>query len=133
MEPRRSGNHAGSVGILLATAWLVALTVVDILLPPTVVPDTLFAIAPLIACAVLSARATAGFAVAAVGPADRVVQVAHPGWAVAAVCFAAAGLDGLGAPLGLGVEPGRATEVEDLGPAAEDGGDDPGLAGQPAG
>jgi hypothetical protein len=34
---------------------------------------------------------------------------------------------------GLGVEPSFASEVEDLGIAAEDGGDDSGLAGEPAG
>jgi hypothetical protein len=32
--------------------------------------------------------------------------------------------------LGLGVEPDPAAEVEDLGLAAQHGGDDPGLAGQ---
>ena len=36
-------------------------------------------------------------------------------------------------PLGSGVEPAGAAEVEDLGLAAEDGGDDPGLAGEPSG
>jgi len=53
-------------GVLLAASWLVVLTVVDVAVPASVVPDTLFAIAPLIACAVLSPRATAGFGVAAV-------------------------------------------------------------------
>src|SRR6478609_5073497 len=50
----------------LAAAWLVAIAVLDVVLPHTVVPDALFAVAPLIACSVLSPRRTAGFAAAAV-------------------------------------------------------------------
>ncbi len=50
----------------LAGAWLVGIVVLDVALPNTVVPDTLFAVAPLIACSVLSPRITAGFAAAAV-------------------------------------------------------------------
>jgi phosphoserine phosphatase RsbU/P len=67
MDLRRlGGDRAARAGALLATSWLVVLAVVDVLLPASVVPDTLFAIAPLIACAVLTPRATAGFGVAAV-------------------------------------------------------------------
>jgi hypothetical protein len=67
METRRLANDRAAVtGVLLATSWLVVLTVVDVLLPASVVPDTLFAIAPLIACAVLSPGITAGFGVVAV-------------------------------------------------------------------
>ncbi|NUS57835.1 MAG: serine/threonine-protein phosphatase [Streptomycetaceae bacterium] len=54
-------------GALLATAWLLALTLVDASLPPgTIAPDVLFPIAPLMACAVLPARPTTAFGVAAV-------------------------------------------------------------------
>ena len=62
-----------------------------------------------------------------------VVGVAHPGWGVAAVGGAAAVALGEGDPLGFGVEAALPAEVEDLGVAAEDGGDDPGPAGEPAG
>lgn len=47
-------------------AWLFLLSVVDVVAPPDISPDPLFALAPLAAAAVMSARATAGFAVAAV-------------------------------------------------------------------
>ena len=60
-------------------------------------------------------------------------QVAPAGWGVAAFDVAAAGFDGLGDALGFVVEATCSAEVEDLGLAAEDGGDDPGFAGQPAG
>ena len=62
MDQRR----AARAGALLATAWLLVLTVVDALLPSTVVPDVLFPIAPLVACVVLPARSTAAFGVGAV-------------------------------------------------------------------
>ena len=68
----------------------------------------------------------------AAGPGVVVVGVAQPGWGVAALGGAAAVAVGEGDPLGFGVEAARAAEVEDLGRAAEDGGDDPGPAGQPA-
>ena len=62
------------------------------------------------------------------------VHVGEPGGRVAAFDeTAAALLDELGDALGLAVEPAFAAEVEDLGPPAEDGGDDPGLTGDPAG
>ena len=67
---------------------------------------------------------------AAAAPGDRVVQVAQAGWPVAALGGAAALFEGLGDPLGSGVEAPGAAEVEDLGLPAEDGGDDPGLARQ---
>src|SRR4029079_2191207 len=67
MDLRRlAADRAASVGVLLAAAWLVVVMVVDILLPSSVLPDTLFAVAPLIAGAVLSPRTTAGFGFAAV-------------------------------------------------------------------
>ena len=49
-----------------ATLWLVFWAAVDFFAPPSVAPDTLFALAPLIVCAVMSWRATAMFASAAV-------------------------------------------------------------------
>jgi phosphoserine phosphatase RsbU/P len=49
-----------------AIAWLAAVAILGLALPHGVVPDTLFAVAPLIACSVLSPRLTAYFAVAAV-------------------------------------------------------------------
>jgi hypothetical protein len=60
-------------------------------------------------------------------------MLGHAGWGVAALDFAAAGLDGLDDALGFVGEAVGAAEVEDLGLAAEDGGDDPGFAGQAAG
>ena len=50
-----------------ALLWLVFWTAVDVAAPPSVAPDTLFALAPLIVCAVVSWRSTAIFAAAAVG------------------------------------------------------------------
>jgi hypothetical protein len=63
---RLNAHGAVSAGVFLAGSWLVMLTIADVVLPASVVPDTLFALAPLIACAVLSPRATAAFGVAAV-------------------------------------------------------------------
>ncbi len=60
------GERTTLVVALLATAWLLVIVVLDIVLPTSVVPDPLFAIAPLIACSVLSPRVTAGFAGVAV-------------------------------------------------------------------
>src|SRR6478752_10762630 len=60
------GDRATRACVLLSVLWLVGLAVVDLRLPPNVVPDPLFAIAPLIACSVLSPRITALFGVAAV-------------------------------------------------------------------
>lgn len=58
---------ASLVGAVLATVWLVSLTVVDVLAPGhTIVLTPLFGLAPLIACAVLTALPTAGFGAAAV-------------------------------------------------------------------
>ena len=59
--------------------------------------------------------------------------VAQSGGPVAALGGAAALLEGHHDPLGLGVEPPGAAQVEDLRLAAEHGGDDAGLAGQSAG
>jgi serine phosphatase RsbU (regulator of sigma subunit) len=49
-----------------ATLWLIAVSVLDAFLPASVIPDVLFAIAPLIACSFLPPRTTAVFGVAAV-------------------------------------------------------------------
>ena len=59
-------DSAARRGAYTAAAWLVLWTIVDVLVPTTVVPDTLFGLAPLIACAVLPASATAAFAATAV-------------------------------------------------------------------
>ena len=61
------------------------------------------------------------------------VGVAEPGWGVAALGGAAAVAVGQGDALGFGVEAALPAEVEDLRGAVEDGGDDPGPAGEPAG
>jgi len=50
----------------LATLWLVFWAAVNIVAPPSISPDTLFALAPVIVCAVMSWRATSMFAAAAV-------------------------------------------------------------------
>lgn len=62
------GDRGAQVlGAALATAWLLVVVAVDVATPPaTFVVAVLSAVAPLIACAVLSARATAVFAVVAV-------------------------------------------------------------------
>lgn len=64
--PMTGTGRAASVGAFLAVAWLVVLTLLNLLLPPEVVPDPLYALAPLAACAVLSPRATAAFGGAAI-------------------------------------------------------------------
>jgi len=63
--PRLGGDHAGTAA-LLAIGWLLGMIVLDLVLPSVVVPDPLFALAPLIACSVLSPRVTAGFGAAAI-------------------------------------------------------------------
>jgi phosphoserine phosphatase RsbU/P len=63
--PRLGGDHAGTAA-LLAIGWLLGMLVLDLALPSAVVPDPLFALAPLIACSVLSPRVTAGFGAAAI-------------------------------------------------------------------
>ena len=62
-----AGRTGRILGATVASVWLVVLVLVDVALPHTVVLAALFAMAPLIACAVLPAAATAGFAVAATG------------------------------------------------------------------
>lgn len=75
MEPTRGTNdRLGAVVSAVSISWLAAIAILDLVLPNTVVPDTLFAVAPLIASSVLSPRVTAGFAVAAV------VMVVGSGW-----------------------------------------------------
>ena len=62
-----SDRSAQALGGGLAAFWMVALVAVDLAIPgTTVVLSPLFALAPLIACAVLPARATAVVAAAAV-------------------------------------------------------------------
>jgi serine phosphatase RsbU (regulator of sigma subunit) len=64
------------LGGALATAWLVLLVVVDVAIPGgQVVLVSLFSLAPLVACAVLSAAATGAIACVAVG-----LAVASGGW-----------------------------------------------------
>jgi hypothetical protein len=63
----------------------------------------------------------------------EVVGLGPGGWSVAAFGAAAAVAEGEGEALGSGEESGFSAEVEDRGGAAEDGGDDPGAAGEPAG
>ena len=58
--------RAARVGAAIAVGWLLVLSVVDLLVPKDIAPDPLFALAPLAAAAVMSARATAAFAAAAV-------------------------------------------------------------------
>jgi sigma-B regulation protein RsbU (phosphoserine phosphatase) len=67
MDLRRlDGDRSARTGVVLSATWLVLVTVADVLLPSRVVSDSLFAIAPLIACALLPPRITAVFGVAAV-------------------------------------------------------------------
>lgn len=62
-----SDRSAQALGGGLAAFWMVALVAVDLAIPgTTVVLSPLFALAPLIACAVLPAQATAAVAAAAV-------------------------------------------------------------------
>ena len=60
-----TNERMARLGGVAALLWLLAMVLLDLVVPPDVVPDTLFALAPLIAAAVMSVRATAGFAVAA--------------------------------------------------------------------
>ena len=57
---------AARLGATLAVVWLLVLAVADLFVESNISPDPLFALAPLAAAAVMSARATAGFAAAAV-------------------------------------------------------------------
>jgi len=58
-------TRAARLGASIAVAWLLVLSVADLVVPPNLAPDPLFALGPLAAAAVLPARATAGFAAAA--------------------------------------------------------------------
>ena len=58
-------TRAARLGASIAVAWLLVLSVADLVVPPNLAPDPLFALGPLAAAAVMSARATAGFAAAA--------------------------------------------------------------------
>lgn len=70
MSRDRAATHAAYA----ATMWLVLWAVVDVVAPSNVVPDTLFGLAPMIACAVMPARAVAVFGAAAV------ILVTWSGW-----------------------------------------------------
>jgi sigma-B regulation protein RsbU (phosphoserine phosphatase) len=61
-----TSERLATAGAVVACGWLVVLVVVDVLVSTQISPDPLFALAPLIACAVLSPRATTVFGVAAV-------------------------------------------------------------------
>ncbi len=62
-----TGRRGEIIGFALATTWLVAAVVLDVVeAGPTLLVVVLFAVAPLIASAALPPRVTAGFAVAAV-------------------------------------------------------------------
>jgi phosphoserine phosphatase RsbU/P len=64
----KSADHGVRTGVLLACVWLVALVLVDLAVTSrSVNVSPLYAIAPLIACSVLTAAPTAIFAVVAVG------------------------------------------------------------------
>ena len=63
---RVRGSWSPVTCAVLATSWLVAVVVADVLLPPSIVPATLLAFAPLIAAAGFGVRGTASFGVAAV-------------------------------------------------------------------
>ena len=58
-------DRAATLAAFAAVAWLLLWTAVGFAAPPGVSPDTLFALAPLLVCAVMSWRGTALFAVAA--------------------------------------------------------------------
>jgi len=59
-------DRAAAIGGYAAAAWLVLWTAVNLVAPSNVAPDTLYALAPLLVCAVMSWRGTVLFAVAAV-------------------------------------------------------------------
>jgi serine phosphatase RsbU (regulator of sigma subunit) len=61
-----TGDRAAQIGAGLAAVWLAVLVVTDIVVPGPVALSVLFALAPLLACAVLPVSATGGFAVAAI-------------------------------------------------------------------
>ena len=69
---------------------------------------------------------------AAVGPVLEVVGVAHQGWAGAVGEGAVLVAGDQGSPDGGGDQAVDAADVEDLGVGAEDGGDQVGVAGEPA-
>jgi sigma-B regulation protein RsbU (phosphoserine phosphatase) len=58
-------DRAARLAAFAAAAWLLLWIAAGLAAPPGVSPDTLFALAPLLVCAVMSWRATALFAVAA--------------------------------------------------------------------
>jgi hypothetical protein len=57
-----SNERAARLGVVLATSWLVALTIANLALPQSSIPDPLYPVAVLIVCAVCSVRTTAIFA-----------------------------------------------------------------------
>ena len=56
--------RAARLGAVIAVTWLLVFSAVDLVAPPNISPDPLFALAPLAAATVMSARATAAFAAA---------------------------------------------------------------------
>ncbi|MFL6133767.1 MAG: hypothetical protein ACJ72A_13230, partial [Nocardioidaceae bacterium] len=58
-------ERAASLCAGVAVAWLALLGLLSFVVPSDIHLDALAALAPMAACAALSARATAGFAVAA--------------------------------------------------------------------
>jgi phosphoserine phosphatase RsbU/P len=58
-------DRAERLGVVVATACLVVLAVVNVVVPRDIIVDTLFALAPLVACAVCSVQITAGFGLVA--------------------------------------------------------------------
>ena len=58
-------DRAERMGVVVATACLVVLVVVDVSVPRDIIVDSLFSLAPLVACAVCSVEVTAGFGLVA--------------------------------------------------------------------
>jgi phosphoserine phosphatase RsbU/P len=58
-------DRAARVGVAAAASWLAVLAVVNLAVPRNIIVDPLFALAPLLACAVCSVRVTGAFALAA--------------------------------------------------------------------
>jgi hypothetical protein len=74
MEEQVQMDRAAAIGAYAAVLWLILWVALDVAAPPSVAPDTLFGLAPLIVCAVRTWRSTALFAAAAV------VLVVWSGW-----------------------------------------------------
>jgi hypothetical protein len=66
MPEEDARRRDAALAAALAVGWFVMILALDAVVPPSVVPDALLAVAPLIACSVLSPRVTAGFAAVAI-------------------------------------------------------------------